>query len=279
MFQRSDRSKPSGPAGLEVADWMYDMNRNTVRAFVQLSERYGDVVRMPSSPDRPLSLLSMLMFAEDEETGERMSDEHVRDEVMTFIVAGRETTSNALSWSLYLRSLYPEVRRRLGEEVDGALGGETPGFESVSQLDYLEQVVDETLRRYPPTWAIEREPVGGDDIGDSRIPPESIVVAAPYFVHHNSDIWNNLEGFDPGRFADDAEPPNHGYAHFPFGGRPRSCAGADFAVLEAKIILAVVAQRFRLDLVPGQIVEPEGAVALYPKDGIEMFVRSRESAQ
>lgn len=253
-------------------------NRRVERAIEELEEIVYDLIEeRRGRADEYDDLLSMLMLAEDEETGERMTDEQVRDEVMSFILAGHETTSNALAWSFYLQSQYPEVRRRVEREADDVIGDGRPDFETVTALEYTDRVLDETLRLYPPAWTIEREPVEDDEIGGYRVPTGSIVMAAPYFVHHNPDVWHNPEGFDPDRFADDADGPDHPYAHFPFGGGPRMCVGADFAAMESKIIMSMVARRFRLDLVPNQSVEPEGTVTLYPKHGIEMDLERRET--
>ena len=224
-------------------------------------------------------LLSTFMLAEDEETGERMSDRQIRDELMTFMIAGHDTTSNLLAWALYLLSTHPDARRRLEAEVDDVLAGDLPTLEEVRDLAFLEQVIDETLRLYPPAWTIEREPIDDDEIGGYHVPAGSVVVAGPYFVHHNPDVWENPEGFDPDRFGPDADTPDHRYAHFPFGGGPRMCVGADFAILEAKLILAAIVKRFHLDLVTGHDVEPEGTVTLYPKHGIEMAVHPRAAGR
>lgn len=221
-------------------------------------------------------LLSMLMLAEDEETGERMDDEQVRDEITTFLIAGHETTSNALAWTFYLLSLHPENRRMLEDEIDLKLGDEVPSFESLSELIYTNMIFNEATRLYPPAWTIEREPIETDDIGGYRVPSGSIVMTAPYFVHHNPDVWTNPEGFDPERFAPGTDDPDHRYAHFPFGGGPRKCVGADFAAMEYKFILAMVTRRFRLDLVPGRPVEQEANVTLHPKGPLEMSPTRRE---
>jgi cytochrome P450 len=220
-------------------------------------------------------LLSMLMLAEDEETGEQMSDRQIRDEVMTFMIAGHETTSNALAWTFYLLSLHPDIRRMLEDEVDHGLAGQMPTHDELGELDYVDMVLDESMRLYPPAWTIEREPIEDDQIGDYHVPAGSIVVVGPYFVHHNADVWENPEGFDPERFGPMGSRPDHRYAHFPFGGGPRMCVGSHFAMMEARLIVAAITRRFRLDVIPGQNIEPEGTVTLYPKSGIEMDLIAR----
>lgn len=215
-------------------------------------------------------LLSTFMLAEDEDSGERMSDKQIRDEVLTFVLAGHETTSNHLAWTLYLLSSHPSIRRRLEDEIDDRVSGLVPTLEEVRQCEFLDQVVDESLRLYPPAWTVEREPLEDRRIDGYTIEAGSIVSVGPYFVHHNPDVWANPEGFDPDRFGPDGDAPDHRYAHFPFGGGPRMCVGADFAILESKLVLATILGRYRLDLVPGHGVEPEGTITLYPRDGIDM---------
>ncbi len=251
-------------------------NRRVQRAIDQLEELvYGLIDERRGRADEYDDLLSMFMLAEDEDSGERMSDDQIRDELMTFIIAGHDTTSNLLSWALYLLSKHPGVRRRLEAEVDDVVAGEIPTFSEIAGLDYLEQVIDETFRLYPPAWTVEREPLEDDEICGFHVPAGSIVSIGPYFVHHNPDIWDNPEGFDPDRFGPDAPRPER-YAHFPFGGGPRMCVGADFAMLEAKMILAAITKRFRLDVVTNHPVEPEGTVTLYPRHGIKMLIHRRD---
>ena len=213
-------------------------------------------------------LLSMFMLAEDEESGQLMSDEEIRDEVMTFILAGHDTTSNLLAWSFALLSRFPEVRRRLEREVR-PLEGRVPTVEEVRGWTYMDQVIDEVLRLYPPAWTVEREPLEDDVVQGYQIPAGSIVSVGPYFVHHNERVWPNPEGFDPGRF-EGGRAERERYAHFPFGGGPRMCVGADFAILEAKFVLGTVLGAGRLDLVNAHELEAEGTVTLYPRQGVNM---------
>lgn len=251
-------------------------NRRVQDAIEDLESIVEDLIqRRRGRADDFDDLLSMLMLAEDEETGEKMGDDQIRDEIMTFLIAGHETTSNALAWTFYLLSLHPENRRMLEDEIDLNLGDEVPSFEALSELTYTDMIFNEATRLYPPAWTIEREPIDDDEIGGYRIPSGSIVVAAPYFVHHNPDVWSNPEGFDPERFAPSADGPDHRYAHFPFGGGPRKCVGADFAVMEYKYILAMVTRRFQLDLVPGQSIDQEANVTLHPEGEMRMSIERR----
>ena len=253
-------------------------NRKVKQALESLEELVYDMIdERRGRAENYDDLLSTFMLARDEDTGEQMSDIQIRDELLTFMLAGHETTSNLLSWALYLLSTHPHVRRRLEKEVDDSLDGEMPTVESVRHLEYLEQVIDETLRMYPPAWTVDREPIEDDEIHGYHIPAGSVLSVGPYFVHHNPDIWDNPEGFDPDRFAPGAEGPEHRYAHFPFGGGPRMCVGADFAIMEAKLILASIVSRFHLDLTLDHKVEREGTVTLYPRYGIDMALYRRQS--
>ncbi|MFB6351423.1 MAG: cytochrome P450, partial [Bradymonadaceae bacterium] len=224
-------------------------------------------------------LLSMLMLAEDEETGEQMSDQQIHDEVLTFVVAGHETTANALAWALYLLSENPSVRKRLEAEVDEVVSGRLPTLEEMGELDYTEQVLDEVLRMYPPAWSVGRTPKEDDEVLGYHIPAGSIVTVGPYFVHHNPEVWEDPETFDPSRFGPDGQTPDHRFAHFPFGGGPRKCVGADLAVQESKLVLVAIARQFRLDLVEGHPVEPEATVTITPRHGLEMIVESRYNSR
>ncbi|MGH9314140.1 MAG: cytochrome P450 [Vicinamibacterales bacterium] len=217
-------------------------------------------------------LLSMLLSARDEETNETMSDTQVRDEVMTMLLAGHETTSLALSWAWYLLSTHPAVRTRLTREVRDALGGRPPSFDDLERLPFTRMVFDETVRLYPPAWGFSRQALADDRIGGYRIAKGQLVFMIPFVVHRRPSLWPNPEGFDPERFTPDQSARRHRFAYFPFGGGPRQCIGNQFALMEAAIILAMVVQRYRLDLVPGHPVEPQALITLRPRYGMRMTV-------
>jgi cytochrome P450 len=227
--------------------------------------------RRRSGQDRG-DLLSMLLAARDEETGEGLSDRQLRDELMTLLLAGHETTAMSLSWTLYLLSLHPAVRRAVEEEARAVLGQRRPGAEDLPRLRVTRMVLEESMRLYPPAWLITRSVTADDEIGGYRIPAGTGVLLSPYVTHRDPALWDNPEGFDPERFAperaEDAARPR--YAYFPFGGGPHLCIGAGFAMMEAAIILATIARSLRLDLVPGRPVEVQPLVTLRPKAGIWM---------
>ena len=220
----------------------------------------------------------MLLAARDEETGEGLSDRQLRDEVMTLLLAGHETTAMALAWTFHLLSLHPASRRALEEELGAALGGRPPGLEDLPRLRYTRMVLEEAMRLYPPAWVITRSAEGEDEIGGYRIPAGGIVLVSPYVTHRDPALWENPEGFDPERFAPEhtggsGERPR--YAYFPFGGGPHLCIGAGFAMMEATIVLGTVAGSLHLDLVPGHPVTVEPLVTLRPSPGIRVTARPR----
>jgi cytochrome P450 len=223
-------------------------------------------------------LLAMLLSARDAETGERMSDKQLRDEAITIFAAGHETTANALSWVWYLLARHPDAEARLHDEIDRVLGGRTPGFADLAELKWTRMVIDETMRLYPPAHAISRTAIEEDWIGGVRIPPRASVTVSIYMTHRNPNLWAEPERFDPERFAPQAVAQRHRFAYLSFGGGPRICIGNGFAITEAQVIVATIAQRYRVRLAPGRVVEPIGLVTLRPKNGIWVTLEPRRRA-
>ncbi len=217
----------------------------------------------------------MLLEAVDEETGERMSDRQVRDEAMTLMLAGHETTANALTWSFYLLSQNPECERRLHEEVDG-LGGRAPGFEDLPRLGYAEMVLAESMRLYPPAWSIGRLSPGEYRLGEWTVPAGSVIAMSQWAVHRDARWWPEPERFVPERFAAEEREKRPKFAYFPFGGGTRQCIGERFAWMEGTLVLAAIAQKWRTRLVDGQKVETEARVTLRPRWGMGMKMEERE---
>ena len=215
-------------------------------------------------------LLSMLLSARDEETGEGMDDRQLRDEVMTLLLAGHETTANALSWTWYLLGEHPEAEERLRAELSGVLGVRLPTVEDVPNLRYTRMVIEESMRLYPPVWAIGRNTIAEDEILGYRIPANVEVTLSAYVTHRHPAFWEDPEVFDPERFSPGRSEGRPRFAYFPFAGGPRLCIGRDFALLEAQLILATVAQRYRPRLVPGHPVESEPLITLRPRRGLPM---------
>jgi len=221
------------------------------------------------SPGDRGDLLSMLIESRDAETGEAMDDRQLRDEAMTILLAGHETTANALTFTWLLLSRYPAAFRELRSELQRVLGGRSPQVDDLPRLTLTRRILQESMRLYPPAWIIARSVIAPDEIAGYQIPARSVLFISPYVVHRHPGLWEDPEGFDPERFAD--EPPRGAY--LPFGGGPRMCIGNAFATLEAELVLATLAQRLRFDLVPGGGVELEPSITLRPQNGIRMNVR------
>ncbi len=217
-------------------------------------------------------LLEMLMEVKDETTGETMSDLQLRDELVTLVLAGHETTANALSFAFYLLSSYPAVARRVQAEADGALGGRDPELADLPMLPYAKAVVEETMRLFPPAWVVERDALESDEVGGLPIPKGGTVAVSPYVMHRHPDLWSNPEGFDPERFLK-PDPARPKLAYMPFGAGPRMCIGNAFALMEMQLVLPMIARRFRPELEPHARVELDPSVTLRPKHGVPMRLR------
>jgi cytochrome P450 len=220
-------------------------------------------------------LLSMFLSARDEETGAGMSDQQLRDEVMTMLLAGHETTSLALSWTYYLLSQHPDVEQSIADEVDCVIGDGRPGFAHVDGLTRTRRALEESLRLYPPAWGFSRLALGDDEISGYRLPKGSIVFVIPFVVHRRPKLWPDPERFDSDRFAPERESTRPRFAYIPFGGGPRGCIGNQFAMLEAMLIVAAIAQRFRVELVSDQQIRPEPLITLRPTPGIRARLNKR----
>jgi cytochrome P450 len=231
--------------------------------------------RRAETAARDGDLLDLLLSARDED-GSTFDDAELRDEVLTLLLAGHETTSTALTWALALLSRFPAARRQLEAEVDEALGDRPPCADDVDRLVFTEAVINEAMRLYPPAWSIERDALGADNIDGIPVTAGTTVVVPPYLLHRRRDFWSNPEGFDPQRFLTDTDRPR--YAFMPFGGGRRICVGAGFAMLEAKLVLARIAQTHRLDLLSGAMPTPRAMVTLQPGGPVLMRITPRHPA-
>ena len=221
-------------------------------------------------------LLSMLLLAEDTEAdGGKMSDVQVRDEVMTIFLAGHETSANALAWTWYLLSQNPEVEKQFHEEVDRTLGGSPPGLDKVPQLALTARIFAETLRLYPPAWAIGRRAIAECRIGDCTIAAGSVVILSQYVTQRDERWFPNPEIFDPERWQPEARATRPRLSYFPFSAGSRSCLGEAFAGMEGVLCLATLAQKWRLKLVPGHPIALQPQLTLRPRFGIKMRVEPR----
>ena len=205
-----------------------------------------------------------------------MSDIQLRQELLTLVLAGHETTANALSFIVYLLSRHPEVARRVVQEVEDVLSGRAPTLADLKRLEYTTMVIEEAMRLYPPAWVLERDSIAEDVVGGYRLPKGSLVGISPYILHRNPDLYPNPEGFDPERFSKAASAARPKYHYLPFGGGPRFCIGNAFALMEMQIIVPMLLQRFRLDLLPGFRLQLDPSVTLRPKHGIDVRLRRAE---
>ena len=227
------------------------------------------------NPGSRHDLLAMLMAARDEETGEPMSATQMHDEIMTIFLAGHETTATLLGWTTYLLAQHPEHEAQVFGEFERLLPDDSPTFEQITHLTYTEQVLEESLRLYPPAWMFARKVIQDDEIGGCHVPAGTMLTLSPYVTQHLEEFWPDPDRFDPERFSDAAAVGRPAYAWFPFGGGPRMCIGKSFAMMEAPIILSLLMRRFRLSLVPGQNIRPQPVATLRPKPALWMNLNLR----
>ncbi|HEX8749044.1 MAG TPA: cytochrome P450 [Pyrinomonadaceae bacterium] len=223
--------------------------------------------RRQGNPD---DLLSLLMAARDEETGEGLSDQELLDQAKTLIGAGYETTTQALAWTWYLLARHPDVEQKLRVEISEVLGGQTPAAEDLPRLKYTLMVFQEAMRLYPPAWAISRSAIEADEIGGYRVPAGSEILLLPYITHRHPKYWEKPEEFYPEHFLPEKVAARPAFAYFPFSGGPRRCIGNSFALMEAQLIIAMVAQKYRLRLADEREIEPETSLTLRPRGGVRM---------
>jgi cytochrome P450 len=237
---------------------------------------YGLIHARRQSGEDAGDLLSMLLLAQDEETGgARMTDTQVRDEALTLLLAGHETTAQALTWTWYLLSQNPQCERLLHEEIDSVLQGRVPSFEDLPRLRYTEMVFAEALRLYPPAWAIGRKAKENFELAGMTIAGQSICILSPYVVQRDARWFPDPERFDPERWTPEARESRPKFSYFPFGGGARVCIGERFAWMEGVLTIATLAQKWKLKLVANQRVEPLALITLRTKHGMRMMLERR----
>ena len=234
--------------------------------------------RRRSGMDRG-DLLSMLLLAQDDEgDGGQMSDQQLRDELLTIFLAGHETTANALTWTWYLLSQHPEVEEKLHRELDEVLGSRDTSFADAANLRYTEMVLAESMRLYPPAWAIGRLSTVDCEVGGYFVPRKSLVIVSQFVMHRDERYYEQPLLFIPERWTPEARESRPAFSYFPFGGGPRRCIGEGFAWMEGILLIATLAQKWRLRLVPHHPVALKPVVTLRPKHGMKMTVSRRSSA-
>lgn len=253
------------------------------RRFNRVMKTLDDVVlgiidgRRKAGGEEKSDLLGMWMAARDADTNETLSNVELRDEVMSLMLAGHETTANALSWAFYLLSQHPEALRKVHAELHAVLGGRTPRVQDLPKLTYLTQVFEETLRLYPPAWMQVREPLEDDVIMGQHIPKGRFVLMCNWSIQRDPKFWPRPNAFEPERFSRE-QPERPRGAYFPFGMGQRMCIGISFAQMEAQLILATVLQRFDMKCLATAPIEPEPLLTLRPKGGLPMQLQRRASS-
>lgn len=218
-------------------------------------------------------LLSMLMMAYDEETGESMTDEQLRSQALTFLIAGHETTAIALTWTWYLLATHAAIRQQARREVDAVLGGRSPTIADVASLPAARRVIEESMRLYPPVWTLPRHVEADDEIGGFSIPRGSMIVLVPYMTHRHPDVWHQPDVFDPSRFIPEQAAVRPKGAYFPFLGGPHQCIGNEFAMIEMQLIVAMVLRKFDLSLLPDQSIRPKASIQLRPNGPVRIILQ------
>jgi cytochrome P450 len=249
-------------------------NRRILRAIQALDSVVQGIITARRQAGQN-DLLTMLLAARDAETGAGMSDQQLRDEVMTLLLAGHETTANLLTWTWYLLAQHPEAERRLHDELTRELGGRLPTVEDLPRLAYTTMVLEESLRLYPPAVGFNRKALAEDELGGYRVPANTLVWMSPHVTHRHPEFWDDPDAFDPERFTPERVAARPHFAYFPFGGGPRQCIGNNFAMMEAQLVLATIAQRYQLRLAPGRPVVPQVLLAMRPRDGLVMTLHDR----
>jgi cytochrome P450 len=225
--------------------------------------------------DGPPNFLSLLLAARDPDSGEAMSPQQLRDEVITMLAAGHDTVTEALTWTLYLVAQHAGIEDRVHHVATSVLGARDPSADDVRALTYIENVVLEAMRLYPPIWGIMRKAVAGDVLGGYAIPPGAGILISPYVVHRSAALWPDPERFLPDRFAPEQAAGRHRFAYFPFGAGPRQCVGAQFAMLEVPLVAAMLWREFTIRLVPGQTIRPLPRVSLRADRPVWAHVKER----
>jgi len=263
---------------LPAAEWLVHVRPPGLGAFVRARKRIDAVVYRMIAAHRQRgfgggSLLDMMLAASPDKSA--ASEQALRDQVITIFLAGYETVANALSWTWYLLSQNPECERRFHEEIDRELQGRLPAFDDLPRLRYVEMVMAESMRLYPPAWAMGRYARADFALGEFFLPAKTTVLMSQFVTHRDARFFPDPLRFDPERFSPEAKSRRTKLTYFPFGAGVRQCIGESFAWMECVLLLATLAQKWKLKLVPGHPVEPEPLITLRPKYGMKMVLERR----
>ena len=246
-------------------------HRKFLRSRKILDDLIYDIINTRRQAQEPKGdLLQLLLDARDEETGLGMDDKQLRDEIVTLFIAGSETSSNALCWAIYLLAQHKDIFQKLRSEAEDVLSQNLSGMEAYQELSYTQQIIQETMRLYPPAWMISRASAGHDEIDGYAIAPKDQIFMCTYTIHHNAEYWPEPEKFDPTRFAPEAIKQQPKFAYYPFGGGPRLCIGNNFAMLEMVLALATISREFAFELISEKPALMDGLVTLRPRNEISV---------
>jgi cytochrome P450 len=280
MHFMSDDSNSQYQQGFIIPKWIpAPQNLRLEKARKRLDELLLPVIeaRRQSGEDRG-DLLSMLLSSQDAESGHKLSNQSIRDEVVALFIAGHETTANTLSWTLYLLATHLEIEAKVRAELSQVIGSRPPTVADLRNLPYLDWVIKESMRLYPPAWVLfGRSPIEPMKVGDYLLPTHVRLFLPPYTIHRSAKYYTHPEDFQPERWANDFEKTLPKYAYFPFGGGAHVCIGNSFALMEAKLILASILPRFQFTYLDSQPPEKHPLITLQPKEGLVMRVNVRET--
>ncbi len=251
------------------------MNRQLKRSLEVIDGFLYNIIAERRSQPPGEDLLSILMDMRDEDTGEKMSDKQLRDEVLITFFAGHETTAQLLTWTWYLLAKHPEVEARFHQELAEVLAGRSPQAEDAARLEYTRMIMDETLRLYSPVAVTARDAVEDDRVAGYVIPAGSMVTLSPFLTHRHPEFWEKPDQFFPEHFTEQRVRSRPRYAYYPFGAGPRICLGMHFALLEGALVLGELGQRYRFELLPGQDIQPHWSGTLRPDRDVLMKVFRR----
>lgn len=266
---------------LPFSEWLEKLPLPQSKRFARAKDTlnsviYGIINERRNSDEDKGDLLSMLLMAQDEETGAGMTDEQIRDECLTLFLAGHETTANAMTWTWYLLSHDPEIESRLHQELDTVLDDRTPTMDDLSNLKFTEAVIAESIRLFPPAWAIGRLSTKEHDLGSYHLPEKSLVLISPYITQRDARFWKNADQFMPERWENlSIKEAGQRNIYLPFGGGIRRCIGESFAWTEGVLLLATLARKWKLRMVPEQKFGLQPMITLRPKFGMKMNITSR----
>ena len=273
------RMRPNMMDFIGLPAWLAGLGRIGIadRALAEIDSGIDRLinVRSRSPAGGPRDLLARLIAARDEQSGAGMTAQEVRDEVITIFTAGHETTAVAMTWTWYLLSQHPAAEAKLHAELEAVLGARVPNSVDLSKLAFSRMVIEESMRLYPPVHTIVRQALADDTLAGRQVPKGSIVLISPWVLHRHQRLWHDPGRFDPERFSPEQVAARPRFSYLPFGGGRRICIGSAFAIAEATILLATIAQRYRLTIAQGHRVEPQALITLRPRYGMNMVITPR----